>query len=199
MGAIRADGLGFLDEGRKLMKRRVVFAGDSIVHGGPWQYWLQKHYVTNFAFPGHTTEDLDSLIPAIAESQPEVLIVMIGTNDFGKNRLSEDQVIENILKVAEKLKAAIPSIPIIWHSLTPRSDEFSQSMIEVNTVIRPKLEKSGFIFHDVYPLLKNKNENKLEIEYCEDPDTFGLHLNKLGYEKWYESLGPLINEQLATL
>jgi lysophospholipase L1-like esterase len=199
LGAIRADGLGFLDEGRKLMKRRVVFAGDSIVHGGPWQYWLQKHYVTNFAFPGHTTEDLDSLIPAIAESQPEVLIVMIGTNDFGKNRLSEDQVIENILKVAEKLKAAIPSIPIIWHSLTPRSDEFSQSMIEVNTVIRPKLEKSGFIFHDVYPLLKNKNENKLEIEYCEDPDTFGLHLNKLGYEKWYESLGPLINEQLATL
>lgn len=199
MGAIRADGLGFLDEGRKLMKRRVVFAGDSIVHGGPWQYWLQKHYVTNFAFPGHTTEDLDSLIPAIAESQPEVLIVMIGTNDFGKNRLSEDQVIENILKVAEKLKAAIPSIPIIWHSLTPRSDEFSQSMIEVNTVIRPKLEKSGIIFHDVYPLLKNKNENKLEIEYCEDPDTFGLHLNKLGYEKWYESLGPLINEQLATL
>lgn len=199
MGAIRADGLGFLDEGRNLMKRRVVFAGDSIVHGGPWQYWLQKHYVTNFAFPGHTTEDLDSLIPAIAESQPEVLIVMIGTNDFGKNRLSEDQVIENILKVAEKLKAAIPSIPIIWHSLTPRSDEFSQSMIEVNTVIRPKLEKSGIIFHDVYPLLKNKNENKLEIEYCEDPDTFGLHLNKLGYEKWYESLGPLINEQLATL
>ena len=181
------------------MKRRVVFAGDSIVHGGPWQYWLQKHYVTNFAFPGHTTEDLDALIPAIAESQPEILIVMIGTNDFGKHRLPEEQVIKNILKVAEKLKDAMPEIPIIWHSLTPRSDEFSQSMIEVNTAIRPKLQSSGFIFHDVFPLLKNSNENKLELEYCEDPDTFGLHLNKLGYEKWYESLGPLINEHLATI
>ena len=181
------------------MKRRVVFAGDSIVHGGPWQYWLQKHYVTNFAFPGHTTEDLDSLIPAIAASQPEILIVMIGTNDFGKHRLPEAQVIKNILNVAEKLKDAMPDIPIIWHSLTPRSDEFSLSMIEVNNAIRPKLQSSGFIFHDVFPLLKNKNENKLELEFCEDPDTFGLHLNKLGYEKWYESLGPLIDEHLATI
>ena len=181
------------------MKRRVVFAGDSIVHGGPWQYWLQKHYVTNFAFPGHTTEDLDALIPAIVASQPEILIVMIGTNDFGKHRLPEAQVIKNILNVAEKLKDAMPDIPIIWHSLTPRSDEFSLSMIEVNNAIRPKLQSSGFIFHDVFPLLKNKNENKLELEYCEDPDTFGLHLNKLGYEKWYESLGPLIDEHLATI
>ena len=181
------------------MKRRVVFAGDSIVHGGPWQYWLQKHYVTNFAFPGHTTEDLDALIPAIVASQPEILIVMIGTNDFGKHRLPEAQVIKNILNVAEKLKDAMPDIPIIWHSLTPRSDEFSLSMIEVNNAIHPKLQSSGFIFHDVFPLLKNKNENKLELEFCEDPDTFGLHLNKLGYEKWYESLGPLINEHLATI
>jgi lysophospholipase L1-like esterase len=199
MGALCPCGFGFLDEGRNLMKRRVVFAGDSIVHGGPWQYWLQKHYVTNFAFPGHTTEDLDALIPAIVASQPEILIVMIGTNDFGKHRLPEAQVIKNILNVAEKLKDAMPDIPIIWHSLTPRSDEFSLSMIEVNNAIRPKLQSSGFIFHDVFPLLKNKNENKLELEFCEDPDTFGLHLNKLGYEKWYESLGPLIDEHLATI
>ncbi len=179
------------------MKRRVVFAGDSIVHGGPWQYWLQKHYVTNFAFPGHTTEDLDSLIPSIAASQPEILVVMIGTNDFGKHRLSEDQVIENILSVANKLRSILPSIPIIWHSLTPRSDEFSQSMLEVNEAIGPKLEESGIIFHNIYPILKSQDENKLQFEYCEDPNTFGLHLNKLGYEKWYESLGPLIDLELS--
>ena len=179
------------------MKRRVVFAGDSIVHGGPWQYWLQKHYVTNFAFPGHTTEDLDALIPAIVASQPEILIVMIGTNDFGKHRLPEEQVIANILNVATKLKNALPSIPIIWHSLTPRSDEFSQSMIEVNAKIRPELERLGFVYHDIFSLLKSKEEDKLELKYCEDPETFGLHLNNLGYEKWYESLGPVIDSELS--
>lgn len=178
------------------MKRRVVFAGDSIVHGGPWQYWLQKHYVTNFAFPGHTTEDLDALIPSIVASQPEILIVMIGTNDFGKHRLPEEQVIKNILNVATKLKGALPNTPIIWHSLTPRSDEFSQSMLVVNAAIHPEMEKLDLIFHDIFPLLKNDKEDKLQIEYCEDPDTFGLHLNKLGYEKWFESLGPLIAEKL---
>lgn len=180
------------------MKRRVVFAGDSIVHGGPWQYWLQKHYVTNFAFPGHTTEDLDALIPSIVASQPEILIVMIGTNDFGKHRLPEEQVIKNILNVATKLKSALPNTPIIWHSLTPRSDEFSQSMLVVNAAIHPEMEKLELIFHDIFPLLKKDKEDKLQIEYCEDPDTFGLHLNKLGYEKWFESLGPLIAENLES-
>jgi lysophospholipase L1-like esterase len=179
------------------MKRRVVFAGDSITHGGPWQYWLQEHYVTNFAFPGHTTSDMDMLVDEIVESQPELLIVMIGTNDFGKYRYSEEKVIQNILNVAKKLKANLTQIPVIWHSLTPRSDEFSQSVIEVNAKIRPELESLGFIYHDVFSLLKNNEQNILELEYCEDPDTFGLHLNNLGYEKWFESLGPLIQFELS--
>ena len=70
-------------------------------------------------------------------------------------------------------------------------------MVEVNSKIRPKLEKLGFVYHDVFALLKDKEENKLELKYCEDPDTFGLHLNNLGYEKWYESLGPLIDLELS--
>jgi hypothetical protein len=106
------------------MKRRIVFAGDSIVHGGPWQYWLPEHYVTNFAFPGHTTSDMDVLVDDIVESQPELLIVMIGTNDFGKHRYSEEKVIQNILNVAKKLKANLAQIPVIWHSLTPRKQRF---------------------------------------------------------------------------
>ena len=179
------------------MKRRIVFAGDSIIHGGPWQYWLPNHYVTNFAFPGHTTSDLEALIPAIVESQPEILIVMIGTNDFGKYRLPEDQVIKNILNVANQLKERLVDVPVIWNSLTPRSDEFSQSMVEVNSKIRPELEKLGFTYHDIFPILKDKSEDKLQFGYCEDPDTFGLHLNNAGYEKWYESLGPLISLELA--
>lgn len=181
------------------MKRRVVFAGDSITHSGPWQYWLQDHYVTNFAFPGHTTEDMDALVPAIVDSQPEILIVLIGTNDFGKYRLPATQVIENILKLAQRIRAAIPSTPVIWHSLTPRSDEFSESMVEVNTAIRPELEQMGFIYHDIFPILKSETENKLKTIYCDDPETFGLHLNSLGYEKWFESLGSLIQEELVKL
>ncbi|MSX90019.1 MAG: hypothetical protein F2746_04695 [Actinobacteria bacterium] len=177
----------------------MVFAGDSIVHGGPWQYWLPEHYVTNFAFPGHTTSDMDVLVDDIVESQPELLIVMIGTNDFGKHRLPEDEVIRNILNVAKKLKANLAHVPVIWHSLTPRSDEFSQSMITVNAKIRPELERLGFIYHDVFSLLKSKEEDKLELKYCEDPDTFGLHLNSRGYEKWYETLGPLIKQELTNL
>lgn len=179
------------------MKRRIVFAGDSIIHGGPWQYWLPNHYVTNFAFPGHTTSDLAELIPDIVESQPEVLIVMIGTNDFGKYRLPVQQVIENILENASALRNALPQIPIIWNSLSPRSDEFSVSMIEVNAAIKPILEELNIEYFDVFSVLKDPNLNIIEINCCSDPDTFGLHLNNAGYEKWFEALSPAILKQLA--
>lgn len=179
------------------MKRRIVFAGDSITHGGPWQYWLPDHYVTNFAFPGHTTEDLEQLIPAIAQSLPEVLVVMIGTNDFGKHRYSEDRVVGNILEVAQKIRTALPDAPVIWNSLTPRSDEFSESMMVVNSAIRPELERLNFRFLDLFPTLKDPSANTLQRDYCEDPDTFGLHLSNLGYEKWFQVLSPAISEALS--
>jgi len=96
------------------------------------------------------------------------------------------------IRIGSYLKDKLPGIPVIWHSLTPRSDEFSQSMIEVNSKIRPELEELGFIYQDIYPILKDKNENKLELAYCEDPDTFGLHLNNAGYEKWFKNLEPRV-------
>jgi len=178
------------------MKRRIVFAGDSIIHGGPWQYWLPNHYVTNFAFPGHTTSDLASLIPDIVESCPELLIVMIGTNDFGKHRLPEKDVIANILQNAQKLRQLLPDAPIIWNSLSPRSDEFSQSMSAVNAKIKPALEDLGISYFDVYSILKDSNENIIERKYCEDPETFGLHLNNKGYEEWFKELKPKIVQHL---
>lgn len=181
------------------MKRRIVFAGDSIIHGGPWQYWLPEHYVTNFAFPGHTTSDLESLVPNIVESLPELLIVMIGTNDFGKYRLTEDEVVTNILSVADEMRRLMPDVPIIWNSLSPRSDEFSHSMIEVNARVKPVLEDLGIIYFDTFAILKDPNRNIIETKYCEDPDTFGLHLNNAGYEQWFQSLNASIKEELSSL
>ncbi len=192
MGAVCPRCARFLDEEGEIMKRRIVFAGDSIVHGGPWQYWLPEHNVTNFAFPGHTTTDLAELLDDIVASQPEILIVMIGTNDFGKYRLPENQVIENILNNAKQLKKLLPDVPIIWNSLTPRSDEFSESMITVNSKILPALEDLGIIYFDTFSILKDPTQNVIERKYCEDPETFGLHLNNVGYEKWFKYLEPVV-------
>lgn len=181
------------------MKRRVVFAGDSIIHGGPWQYWLPEHYVTNFAFPGHTTTDLELLHDEIVQSQPEILIVMIGTNDFGKYRLSEDQVVENIVKNARSIRHLLPGVPIIWNSLSPRSDEFSQSMVAVNARIKPVINELQMIYFDAFSVLKDQVQDHIRFEFCEDPETFGLHLNNLGYEQWFKHLGPLIKAELGNL
>lgn len=179
------------------MKKHVVFAGDSIIHAGPWQYWLPEHYVTNFAFPGHTTSDLAGLVNNVALSNPDLLVVMIGTNDFGKHKLPVEQVITNILDNANSLRKVLPKTPIIWSSLSPRSDEFSQSMIDVNERIKPAIEDLGIEYFDVFSLLKDSDKNTIKLDYCEDPDTFGLHLNNAGYEAWFKRLAPVLAQHLA--
>jgi len=178
------------------MAQRITFAGDSIVHGGPWQEWLPDYAVTNFAVPGHTTSDLNELSDAIVESKPQLLIVMIGTNDFGKYRLSEGEVIQNVLTQIRKLRALLPDTPIIWSSLSPRSDEFSESMVAVNAAIKPVIEGLEMTYLDVFTLLKDPEKNVIERVYCEDPDSFGLHLTRSGYQAWFVALAPLISQIL---
>jgi lysophospholipase L1-like esterase len=178
------------------MTRRIVFAGDSIVHGGPWQDWLPGHTVTNFAFPGHTTSDLVALVDSIVDAQPELLIVMIGTNDFGKYRLTDEEVIKNVMDVAKTLRARIPGIPIVWNSLSPRSDEFSESVMAVNAFIKPALEMSDIEYFDAFAILKDPEKNVIERVYCEDPDTFGLHLTQAGYQAWFSALAPVIAQHV---
>lgn len=69
---------------------------------------------------GHTNSDLARLLNEIVQSQPELLIVMIGTNDFGKFRLTEDAVVGNILENARNLRKLLPDVPIIWNSLSSK-------------------------------------------------------------------------------
>jgi lysophospholipase L1-like esterase len=122
---------------------------------------------------------------------------MIGTNDFGKYRLPVNEVIENVISNAENLRKLLPDVPIIWNLLSPRSDEFSESMVEVNEAISPVLENLGIICFDTFSLLKDANRNVIELDFCEDPDTFGLHLNNAGYEKWFSALAPVISDILV--
>ncbi|CAB4601889.1 unannotated protein [freshwater metagenome] len=171
---------------------RIAFLGDSITHSGSWQDWLPGHQVTNFAQPGHTTFDMANLFEEVRTVDPELIIVMIGTNDFGGQRLPEEQVVHNILDNANNLRELFPVVPIIWNSLSPRSDEYSQKIVTTNKKIKPALENLRIEYLDVFSLLKESGSIIIERRYCADPDSFGLHLNQSGYEVWLKALEPLI-------
>ena len=72
-------------------------------------------------------------------------------------------------------------------------------MIEVNAAIKPILEELGMIYLDAFSLLKDSAKDIIDVELCEDPDTFGLHLNNKGYETWFQALSPLISRELLKL
>ena len=54
------------------------------------------------------------------------------------------------------------------------------------------LIKCIVVAFDIFSLLKDPSRNIIEVTFCSDPDTFGLHLNNAGYEQWFKALGPLI-------
>jgi lysophospholipase L1-like esterase len=56
--------------------------------------------------------------------QPDVWIIMIGTNDLGRWGCSKSTVLAGILQVAQVLHTKRPKTPIIIHGLLPRSDVF---------------------------------------------------------------------------
>ena len=170
------------------MKRRIVFAGDSIIHGGPWQYWLPDHYVTNFAFPGHTTSDLANLIDGIVASQPEILIVMIGTNDFGDvtiNR-SAEEVVARIDVIVSAILDRLPEVQILMSSILPRGGEFSDRITLANELIS-KFEYERYFHIDCWPALANGTELNSEFLLA---DGFDVHLNSAGYDAWASVLVP---------
>ena len=85
---------------------KIVFAGDSITASGNWADAIDFAEVENVAVPGGSTDGLLAAIPEIAAANPDLISVLIGTNDFGNpeiNRQGAD-VGSQVLAIVKELK-----------------------------------------------------------------------------------------------
>ena len=69
---------------------KIVFAGDSITASGNWAEVINFAEVKNFAVPGGSTDGLLAAIPEIIASSPDLISVLIGTNDFGNPEINRE-------------------------------------------------------------------------------------------------------------
>jgi lysophospholipase L1-like esterase len=92
---------------------RVVFAGDSITASASWDAILPGVQTVNVAVPGFTTADLRSQLPGITALAPDVLVLLIGTNDLGGLDRSPDDVADDITTIIENLMRDLPGTRIV--------------------------------------------------------------------------------------
>ena len=182
---------------------KIVFAGDSITASGNWAEAIDFAEIENFAVSGDSTDALLEMIPKIAEFKPDLVSILIGTNDFGNTLLNREgaDVGERVLAIVEEFKKQLPEAKILLHTILPRGIEDSgvdlrKRVIEANDYI--KLNKQSDIeFIDLWAHFVAPDGLSLADQFVlPDEPVLKLHLNDNGYREWITVLLPKLQRMV---
>lgn len=168
-------------------REKIVFVGDSIIASGKWQDWFPDAEVQVEAAPGDTTDRLLERLPSIVELQPDIVVLLIGANDFGSNR-SVEFVVRGIEYFLAKLRSEVPGARTLVQSITPRGREYSADISNANRHLRQFATTLHAQYLDLWPTL-GMDDGELSPEFTNDR----LHLNDSGYEAWLTELRPALD------
>ena len=182
---------------------KIVFAGDSITASGNWAEVINFAEVENFAVPGGSTDGLLDAIPEIVGSNPDLISILIGTNDFGNPEINRDgaDVGARVIAIVNEFKAQVPNAQLLLHTILPRGVEASgvdlrPRVIEANNFIKANLP-ADIEFIDLWPLFVAPDGLSLADQFVmADEPTLKLHLNENGYRKWITVLLPTLQRMV---
>jgi len=182
---------------------KIVFAGDSITASGNWAEAINFAEVENFAVPGGSTDGLLDAIPEIVGSNPDLISILIGTNDFGNPEINRDgaDVGARVIAIVNEFKAQVPNAQLLLHTILPRGVEVTgvdlrPRVIEANNFIKANLPADIELI-DLWPLFVAPDGLSLADQYVmADEPTLKLHLNENGYRKWITVLLPTLQRMV---
>ncbi len=169
----------------------ILFVGDSITDG--WrnrQLWKERYVplkAADFGISGDRTEhvlwrlqngELDGI-------KPKVIVLMIGTNNAGKN--STPEIVESITAIVKEFRARLPESKILLLGVFPRD-------AQPGTPNRVKIKE---INSSIAKLDDGKHVKYLDIgdKFLEPDGTMSkeimpdfLHPNDRGYQIWADAM-----------
>ena len=194
---------------------KVVFLGNSITNG------LRRHFskfnrsdVINRGIDGDISLGILERLNEIIYYKPKAVFILIGLNDFFNDLTKMPEVTpkfvsKNILKAANKIQKESPKTKIYLQTILPINTQQYQNKLKNDTGnsyywLEPDFEinineqilktneflRNNKIFQviDLHPLFIDKNSIMNE-KYSTD----GVHLNKLGYQKWIDIINPVLS------
>jgi lysophospholipase L1-like esterase len=190
---------GFVEEAKK-GGTDVLFLGDSITDfwrnrgSNVWNTYYAPRHAANFGISGDRTEHLLWRMThgELDGVKPRVVVLMIGTNNTGKERNSEKirnttpEVIEGVTTVVKELRLKLPESKILLLAIFPSgevSDPQRAQVKEINEVIAKLADGKMIIFLDIGPKFLEP-DGTLPKDVM--PDL--LHPSTKGYQIWAESM-----------
>jgi lysophospholipase L1-like esterase len=186
----------------------ILFLGDSITDFwrtrgiNVWSKYYAPRHAANFGISGDRTQhvlwridhgELDGI-------HPKVVVLLIGTNNTGKERRSDKirntvpQTIAGVQAVVADIRAKLPDSKILLLGIFPRGtlDDPQRAQVAlINTVIA-KLDDGKMVrFLDIGPKFLESDGTLLRSIM---PDL--LHPNERGYQIWADAMNPTLDEMM---
>jgi lysophospholipase L1-like esterase len=179
----------------------LVFLGDSIFEWWDkycYERFFSKYNPLNFGTAGYTTKDIIEFLELtqLHSLEPEVIIVLIGTNNSDHN-YTTTQTLDEITRIIDLLAQLCPESEIILLGILPRGSMVADRKRIMNEHVNKMLQTStfsksihyadiGYLFVDTNGLIPQ------DIMYD------GLHLTQKGYHLLSEALCGLISAILPS-
>ncbi|HVE38270.1 MAG TPA: platelet-activating factor acetylhydrolase IB subunit [Planctomycetota bacterium] len=180
----------------------LLFLGDSITEGwgnnAVWQKYYGPLHAANFGIGGDTTENVLWRIQngEIEGLSPKVVVLMIGTNNFGLQGHQPDDVAKGVTTIVQTLRKKLPTSKILLLAIFPRDEkpgtENRNRIKKVNDQIVALDDKKNVRFLDIGAKLANP-DGTLSKEIMPD----FLHLSEKGYQIWADAMDPLLKQLLG--
>lgn len=171
----------------------IVFVGDSLTARGDWQERFPDIQAVNLGIDGDTSAGLVARSDEIAQYEPAVISLLIGTNDLG-NRRSVEHLVRNVELLLVSLRRDLPDTHVLLHSIPPRELSFASQIKDANRHLWQFAPGVGATWLDLWPTFAD-TDDRLKPEYTDD----GVHLNEQGYDAWAALLWPALADLSSNL
>ena len=178
----------------------IVMLGDSITNLGNWNNLLKNKKVANLGIGGDSTEGVINRLKDVYLLKPKACFIMIGINDFQGNR-SVETVLTNYRKIVIEIKNH--NIKVIIQSVLHLGEKYHLNHVsgknkkdweKINEKVKNLNEKLKIMADELnvefIDINAGLSSNNVLLEKYGDEG--GLHLSKLGYEKWAEIIKPIM-------
>jgi lysophospholipase L1-like esterase len=170
-------------EALPLVPDDIVFLGDSITEGGPWEELFQDLRVRNRGVGGDTSDGVLARLEQVTRATPTKVFLLIGTNDLFRGA-AEDEIVSNITDILDRLKQQTPDTEVYLQSVLPRASSYRADIEALNLRLSEVALEHGSAWVDLYPAFLDPETGGIRAELSNDE----LHLLGPGYALWKEQI-----------
>lgn len=179
----------------------LAFIGDSITQGwegngaDTWKEFYGHRRPINLGFSGDRTEHIIWRLQHgnLAKIEPQVAVIMIGTNNTGHSMQPPDEVAEGVERILGILHDQTPKTKVLLLGVFPRGksprDAARLNNVAINQYIRRFADGQRVHYMDIGHVFLDPDGS---ISPSIMPDA--LHLSKEGYRRWAKAIEPKLKE-----